>query len=81
MITADHMITAVLACEIIERIRIIVATARLDGRNVEPQHIEEVFSSYGVAPLEKCHGEAHSNPYIDNCGVCAPRWGLVDHRP
>lgn len=42
MITVDHMITAVLACEIIERIRIIVATARLDGRNVEPQHIEEV---------------------------------------
>lgn len=22
-----------------------------------------------------CEGEAHSNPYIDNCMVCAPRWG------
>jgi hypothetical protein len=22
----------------------------------------------------KCKGEAHSNPYIDNCGVCMPYW-------
>lgn len=27
--------------------------------------------------LVKCHGKAHSNPYIDNCSICAPRWGLV----
>ena len=25
--------------------------------------------------LVECKGEAHSNPYIDNCGVCMPRWG------
>jgi hypothetical protein len=31
----------------------------------------------GLAPLEACGGEAHSNPFIDNCGRCAPRWGLV----
>lgn len=24
---------------------------------------------------QKCNGEAHSNPYIDNCGVCMPFWG------
>ena len=29
-----------------------------------------------LAIIEKCHGEAHSNPYIDNCGVCAPNWGF-----
>lgn len=23
----------------------------------------------------KCNGEAHSNPYIDNCGICMPFWG------
>ena len=23
----------------------------------------------------KCTGEAHSNPYIDNCMVCLPYWG------
>jgi hypothetical protein len=27
--------------------------------------------------LVPCTGEAHSNPHIDNCSVCAPRWGLV----
>lgn len=24
--------------------------------------------------LAKCTGEAHSNPYIDNCMICAPYW-------
>ncbi len=24
--------------------------------------------------LVKCTGEAHSNPYIDNCMICAPYW-------
>ena len=27
--------------------------------------------------LVECTGEAHSNPYIDNCAECAPRWGYV----
>lgn len=25
-----------------------------------------------------CPGEAHSNPFIDNCGVCAPGWETID---
>jgi hypothetical protein len=24
-----------------------------------------------------CIGEAHSNPYIDNCSMCMPYWGHV----
>lgn len=28
--------------------------------------------------LVACPGEAHSNPHIDNCGICAPRWGKVE---
>ena len=24
-----------------------------------------------------CPGDAHSNLYVDNCGVCAPNWGKV----
>lgn len=24
-----------------------------------------------------CTGAAHSNPWIDNCMVCMPRWGIV----
>lgn len=25
----------------------------------------------------KCNGEAHRNPWIDNCPVCMPRWGWI----
>lgn len=39
--------------------------------------IEEKFA---IPPLTKCTGEAHSNPHIDNCGTCAPRWGAVGPR-
>lgn len=28
-----------------------------------------------VAIWKECNGEAHSNPYIDNCMVCLPYWG------
>ena len=28
--------------------------------------------------LEPCPGEAHTNPFIDNCALCAPRWGKVE---
>src|SRR5262245_24888686 len=27
--------------------------------------------------FEACTGAAHSNPNIDHCGVCSPRWGVV----
>lgn len=31
-----------------------------------------------VNPVEiPCPGEAHSNPFIDNCWTCAPRWGVI----
>lgn len=26
---------------------------------------------------EDCQGAAHSNPWIDNCAICAPFWGKV----
>lgn len=29
------------------------------------------------AVVEDCHGEAHRNPFIDNCNVCAPKWGII----
>ena len=31
-------------------------------------------SKYHAVP---CAGAAHSNPHIDNCGLCAPLWGRV----
>lgn len=32
------------------------------------------------AVMVPCNGEAHSNPWIDNCMVCAPRWGAISWR-
>ena len=39
--------------------------------------------TWTLAPREKtgtgpCPGEAHANAFIDNCMVCAPRWGVID---
>jgi hypothetical protein len=31
-----------------------------------------------IVQLVKCKGEAHSNPFIDHCGVCMPRWGWCE---
>jgi len=25
-----------------------------------------------------CPGEAHTNPHIDNCGTCMPRWAKIE---
>lgn len=34
------------------------------------------------AGLVECPGEAHSNPFIDNCMLCAPRWGqMMSYKP
>lgn len=27
------------------------------------------------AIYNECNGDAHENAYIDNCMICAPRWG------
>ena len=35
---------------------------------------EEHFHTHKLVEV-KCNGEAHSNPFIDNCGICMPHWG------
>ena len=40
-------------------------------------NLVELLEHRGLKPLEPCGGEAHSNPFIDNCMRCAPRWGWV----
>ena len=27
--------------------------------------------------LIPCPGDAHKNPHIDNCTICAPAWGVI----
>lgn len=39
----------------------------------------DLVNRFGLQVPFPCNGEAHSNPHIDNCGVCMPRWGSV-HR-
>lgn len=46
-----------------------------------PAAVEEMMRVvWGIPPLEACGGEAHSNPHIDSCGACSPRWGSVGPR-
>jgi hypothetical protein len=43
---------------------------------VTPKSIELLLQrEYQVEPLAACPGMAHSNPHVDNCLICAPRWG------
>ncbi len=50
--------------------------ARTD-RTYTATELGDMLAQFGIPPLEVCNGEAHSNAFIDNCMVCAPRWGFV----
>lgn len=39
--------------------------------------LRTIASTHKLEVPRKCEGEAHSNPFIDNCGCCMPRWGVV----
>jgi hypothetical protein len=39
--------------------------------------IRMLLKDAGITPLTECHGEAHDNPLLNACPVCAPNWGLV----
>lgn len=43
----------------------------------DEQGLANLLARFGVHPLIECPGEAHRNPHIDNCALCAPRWGWV----
>lgn len=68
----DFKIRRTVVAKLLDEVRLKLA------ERVRPEDIEEFLSEqYNIDPLQKCTGEAHSNPYIDNCGRCAPRWGWV----
>ena len=64
-------ITRTQAAKIIERLR--EEAAEGDAR------AKRILDSYGIEPLKKCTGFAHTPDgcFVDNCTVCAPRWGWV----
>lgn len=41
------------------------------------QELRNELERLAVPLFDPCHGSAHSNPHIDNCSICAPRWGWV----
>lgn len=60
------------------------AVRELLARRTSPEQIELVLQEqYQIDPLTSCNGEAHLPEVagnIDNCMVCAPRWGWAGPR-
>jgi hypothetical protein len=42
--------------------------------------IENKLNDAGLILLELCNGEAHTNPHIDYCMRCAPRFGYIGEK-
>lgn len=55
-----------------------------EGQHRAIRNLRDTLASY-VLELDRaletieapCSGDAHENPYIDNCMLCAPFWGVV----
>lgn len=62
------------AAKLIDELR--EMAARTD-RTYTAAELGDWLAQHDVQPLTVCTGEAHSNAFIDNCMVCAPRWGFV----
>lgn len=62
------------AAALIDRLR---EMATRTERTYTATELGDLLAQFNIAPLEVCTGEAHSNAFIDNCMVCAPRWGFV----
>lgn len=46
-------------------------------RNTDTNEPVKVYQRKPTGNMLPCPGDAHSTPFIDNCGICAPRWGEV----
>jgi hypothetical protein len=71
---SEHKITRKQAAELIEALRDLAARSESEKVRLS---LGRAFHRAGIPLLTPCRAEAHTNPHIDNCGVCAPRWGLV----
>lgn len=45
------------------------------NKTMNGSHFCKKHAQFVTTELIPCTGEAHSNPYIDHCMMCAPRWG------
>lgn len=51
-----------------------------DGKftTMSPEQIElNKINSIKRDIFKACPGEAHKSAWVDNCGVCAPRWNVI----
>ncbi|MFA6510117.1 MAG: hypothetical protein WCV62_06685 [Candidatus Peribacteraceae bacterium] len=69
-----HDISRLEATLLIEKLRTLIYESKYD--TVDTEDLEDLFRQGGIPLLTKCNGEAHDNPFIDNCGICMPRWGV-----
>jgi hypothetical protein len=49
-------------------------------RNTDTNEPIRIYERQPTGRMLPCPGDAHSNPYIDNCMICAPRWGEIPER-
>ena len=47
------------------------------GKDIYQDNLFCESCALSLGLLVQCPGEAHTNPYIDNCSICIPRWGTV----
>jgi hypothetical protein len=48
-------------------------------RKALARKVAGILRAHFVVAERPCRGEAHSNPHIDHCSICAPRWGVVEY--
>ena len=70
------------AAQFIDKVLLLVAQIEEgESRAKRPEDVANLLrtfaSEHSLEVPRKCNGEAHSNPHIDNCGVCMPHWGWV----
>lgn len=69
-------LTRTQAAKLIEELREKIAGMRSESLEDKGALIM-ILAKRGIEPLRQCEGDAHSNPHIDNCMRCAPRWGWL----
>ena len=72
---APNTLTAREAADLIESIRRALTLSVSEAGVVAA--IRKVLREQGIEPLRPCNGEAHSNPHVDYCSRCMPRWEWV----
>lgn len=76
----SHKAMAALLDKIRQDLAARVAPEEIERRLAGPNDSGLAYNHPGwpaLAPLTACDGPAHANPHIDNCGLCAPRWGFL----